>query len=177
MPNEPSQELIAWMKVLILGAIVILAARQFVFEPVEVHGKSMMPTFEDNDRIVLMKISEIERFDMIVFGVNNDKNYLKRVIGLPGDVVKMKGDRLYINGMETEEPYLEENRIEAEQMGYQWLTADFPAVTVPADYYFVLGDNRLNSIDSRMLGFIKKDRVVGEVKFRLSPLEQIGPVK
>ncbi|WP_238942734.1 signal peptidase I [Planococcus beigongshangi] len=177
MPNEPSQVLIAWMKMIILGAIVILASRQFIYEPVEVHGKSMLPTFEENDRIILMKISKIERFDMIVFEVNNEKNYLKRVIGIPGDVVKMEDDRLYINGVETEEPYLEENRMAAEQMGYQLLTADFPAVTVPTGYYFVLGDNRLNSVDSRILGFIKKDRVMGEVKFRLSPLEHIGPVK
>ncbi|MCM3610101.1 signal peptidase I [Planococcus sp. MERTA32b] len=175
--EEPSYRLIAWMKVIILASLVLLGARQFIFEPVEVHGKSMMPTFEENDRIILMKISEIEHSDMIVFRVAEDRNYLKRVIGIPGDVVEMTDDHLYINGIEKEEPYLEQNRKVAERFGYNQLTEDFPAVTVPAGYYFVLGDNRLNSVDSRMLGFIKKENVIGEVKFRLSPFEHLGPVK
>lgn len=177
MIEEPSYRLIAWMKVIILASLVLLGARQFIFEPVEVHGKSMMPTFEENDRIILMKISEIEHSDMIVFRVAEDRNYLKRVIGIPGDVVEMTDDHLYINGIEKEEPYLEQNRKVAERFGYSQLTEDFPAVTVPAGYYFVLGDNRLNSVDSRMLGFIKKENVIGEVKFRLSPFEHLGPVK
>lgn len=177
MIEEPSYRLIAWMKVIILASLVLLGARQFIFEPVEVHGKSMMPTFEENDRIILMKISEIEHSDMIVFRVAEDRNYLKRVIGIPGDVVEMTDDHLYINGIEKEEPYLEQNRKVAERFGYNQLTEDFPAVTVPAGYYFVLGDNRLNSVDSRMLGFIKKENVIGEVKFRLSPFEHLGPVK
>lgn len=177
MPEEASQVLIAWMKLIILGAIVVLASRQFIYEPVEVHGKSMMPTFEENDRIVLMKISDIERFDMIVFKVNNDKNYLKRVIGLPGDKVKIADDWLYINGVKAEEPYLDENRELAAEWGYEKLTEDLAEVTVPTGYYFVLGDNRLNSVDSQMLGFIKEDKVIGEVMFRLSPIEHLGPVE
>lgn len=175
--EEPAHQLIAWMKVIILASLVILGARQFIFEPVEVHGKSMMPTFEENDRIILMKISEIEHADMIVFKVAEDRNYLKRVIGTPGDVVEMNNDHLYINGIETDEPYLEQNRKVARQLGYKQLTEDFPAVTVPAGYYFVLGDNRLNSVDSRILGFIKEETIIGEVKFRLSPIEHLGPVK
>lgn len=177
MIEEPSQRLIAWMKVIILASLVILAARQFVFEPVEVHGKSMMPTFEENDRIILMKISEIEHSDMIVFKVAEDSNYLKRVVGIPGDVVEMNNDHLYINGIEMEEPYLEQNRKVAGQLGYSQLTEDFAAVAVPAGCYFVLGDNRLNSVDSRMLGFINEENIIGEVKFRLSPIEHLGPVK
>nr|WP_033542409.1 signal peptidase I [Planococcus sp. CAU13] len=169
--------LISWMKVIILAALVILGARQFIYEPVEVHGKSMMPTFEENDRIILMKISEIKRFDMIVFKVNDDKNYLKRVIGIPGDTVEVTDDQLYINGDQAEEPYLEENRKLAKHLGYDRLTEDFQELTVPPGYYFVLGDNRLNSVDSRMLGFINEDSVIGEVKFRLSPIEHLGPVQ
>src|SRR5690606_14683150 len=118
LPNGSSQLLISWMKVIILAGIVILAARQFIYEPVEVHGKSMMPTFEENDRIILMKISDIERFDMIVFKVERGQNYLKRVIGIPGDVVEIADDHLLINGKETEEPFLEENRRLAKDMGF-----------------------------------------------------------
>lgn len=174
MLEEPSHQLLAWMKVIILASIVILSTRHFIFEPVEVHGKSMMPTFKENDRIVLMKISKIERSDLIVFKVAEDRNYLKRVIGVPGDVVEMTNDHLYINGTETNESYLEKNKKWVKQLGYQQLTTDFPAVTVPIGHYFVLGDNRLNSVDSRMIGFIKESNVIGEVKFRLFPIKHLG---
>lgn len=177
MLEEPSHLLISWMKVIILAAVVILIGRQFIFEPVELHGKSMMPTFEENDRIILMKISEIEPFDLIVFKVADEKNYLKRVIGIPGDTVEVSGGKLYINGVAAEEPYLQKNRLLASRSEDAQLTEDFQAVTVPPGSYFVLGDNRLNSVDSRMIGFIKRNDVIGEVMFRLSPIEHLGPVE
>lgn len=177
MIEEPFHLLITWMKMIILAALVILGARQFIFEPVEVHGKSMLPTFGENDRVILMKISEIERSDTIVFKVDEDNNYLKRVIGIPGDVVEMTNDHLYINGVETVESYLGQSRRKVQQLGYDQLTADFSAVTVPSGCYFVLGDNRLNSVDSRMLGFIREEAVIGEVKFRMSPIDHFGLVQ
>ncbi|WP_084226118.1 signal peptidase I [Planococcus salinarum] len=177
MLEEPAHTLISWMKVILIVALVLLVARQFIYEPVEVHGKSMMPTFEENDRIILMKISEIEPFDMIVFKVADEKNYLKRVIGIAGDTVEIAEGTLQINGVAAEEPYLKNNRLLASQGDYGQMAEDFPAITVPAGYYFVLGDNRLNSVDSRMIGFIKKEDVIGEVMFRLSPAKQFGPVE
>lgn len=177
MPEDPSKLLVSWMKVIFLTALIVLATREFVFEPVEVHGKSMMPTFQEDDKILLAKITSIENFDLIVFSVSDDENYLKRVIGIPGDRVEIKDDQLYLNGEPVEEPYLEQNRKIAKLLGYPQLTEDFAETTVPSDTYFVLGDNRLNSVDSRMLGFILSDAVIGEVKFRLSPSEHMGIVK
>lgn len=177
MIEDSSKELFSWMKVIFLTVLIVLAARQFVFEPVEVHGKSMMPTFKEEDKIILAKISTIQNFDLIVFSVANDKNYLKRVIGIPGDRVKMEDDQLYLNGKPVEEPYLEKNLEIARQLGYPKLTEDFAEFTVPSGTYFVLGDNRLNSVDSRMIGAILEDAVIGEVKLRLSPIEHIGIVE
>lgn len=177
MREEPSHLLISWMKVILLAAVVLLIARHFIFEPVEVHGQSMMPTIADDDRIILLKISTIEHFDLIVFKVADEKNYLKRVVGTPGDTVEVSSGDLYINGVMAEEPYLQKNRLLASHSGNSQLTKDFPKVTVPSGYYFVLGDNRLNSVDSRMIGFIKEDDVIGEVLFRLSPIEQLGTIE
>lgn len=176
MLDEPVHLLISWMKVILLAGLVLLIGRQFIYEPVEVHGRSMMPTFEENDRIILMKISDIESFELIVFKVADEKNYLKRVIGVPGDTVEVRGGKLYINGVATEEPYLQQNKLLASRSG-DVLTSDFSAVTVPEGSYFVLGDNRLNSVDSRIIGFIAEEDVIGEVMFRLSPLQHFGPVE
>ncbi|MGK7376779.1 signal peptidase I [Planococcus sp. 1R117A] len=177
MDEEALNGLINWMKIIILTAAIVLVSRQFLFEPVSVHGQSMMPTFEEDDKVVLSKISRIDNFDMIVFVAPDKKNYIKRVIGIPGDRVEMKDDQLYLNGKRVAEPYLEENRKWAKENGYPELTADFGEFIVPGDCYFVLGDNRLNSVDSRIIGFILEEAVIGEVKFRLSPVENIGIVK
>jgi len=176
MNEDAINDLIAWMKIIILTAAIVLLSRQFLFEPVSVHGQSMMPTFEEDDKVILSKISSIDNFDMIVFVAPDQKNYIKRVIGVPGDRVEMKDDQLYLNGEPVDEPYLEENRKWAETNGYPQLTTDFGEFTVPGECYFVLGDNRLNSVDSRMIGFVLEETVIGEVKFRISPVNHIGTV-
>ncbi|MGI2328015.1 signal peptidase I [Planococcus sp. YIM B11945] len=177
MYEEPAKTLVAWMKVVFLTVLIALAARQFLFEPVAVHGKSMMPTIEENDKIVISKISRIDNFDLIVFVAPDHKNLIKRVIGIPGDRIEMKEDHLYINGQLKEEPYLKQNRIEAVQKGYSRLTEDMVEFTIPSGCYYVMGDNRLNSIDSRMLGFIQEEDIVGEVKFRIGPAEHAGMIE
>lgn len=177
MNEQAIKELVSWMKVILLTALIVLAVRQFLFEPVSVHGQSMMPTFEEDDKVLLMKISSIDNFDLIVFKAPDNKNFIKRVIGIPGDRLKMEEDQLYLNGKQMEEPYLQENREWAEQQGYPQLTTEFGEFTVPTGYYFVLGDNRLNSVDSRTIGFIQGDAVLGEVKYRIAPFAHFGPVE
>ncbi|EGA88843.1 signal peptidase I S [Planococcus donghaensis MPA1U2] len=177
MYKDPVKESISWMRVIILTVLIVLLSRHFLFEPVAVHGESMMPTFEENDKVVLAKIYSIENFDMIVFTAPNGVNFIKRVIGVPGDVISMQDDQLYLNGKAVTEPYLERNLKAAKQMGMLRLTEDIKEFTVPSEAYFVLGDNRLNSTDSRVLGFISEKSVVGEVKVRISPLEHVGVVE
>ena len=116
---------------------------------------------------------------MIVFHAPDvdGKDYIKRVIGLPGDSIDMKDDVLYINGKAVEEPYLNANK---EDNPINKLTEDFSLQEktgesqVPKNMLFVMGDNRLISKDSRIFGFISYDSIVGEVKFRFYPLQEIG---
>lgn len=177
MYTDPVKESISWMRVILLTVLIVLLSRHFLFEPVAVHGESMMPTFEEDDKVVLAKIYTIENFDMIVFTAPNGVNFIKRVIGVPGDVISMVDDQLYLNGKTQAEPYLEKNLKIAKQRGMIRLTEDFKEFTVPAESYFVLGDNRLNSTDSRILGFISEKSIVGEVKIRISPFNHMGIVE
>ncbi|KAA0959066.1 signal peptidase I [Planococcus kocurii] len=177
MYTDPVKESISWMRVILVTVLIVLLSRHFLFEPVAVHGESMMPTFEEDDKVVLAKIYTIENFDMIVFTAPNGVNFIKRVIGVPGDVISMVDDQLYLNGKAQVEPYLENNLKTAKQRGMIRLTEDFKEFTVPAESYFVLGDNRLNSTDSRILGFISEKSIVGEVKIRIAPFSHMGIVE
>ncbi|OLN22210.1 signal peptidase I [Domibacillus antri] len=171
-------EVISWIKTIVLAVVLTAAGKYFFFEGLVVHGESMSPTFKDEDKVIVSKMSEIERFDQIVFRApDSDNNYIKRVIGVPGDTVEMKDDVLYINGKAVDEPYLDENK-KSVLVG-QKLTGDFTLAevtahdTVPDGYLFVLGDNRTVSKDSRMFGFIREESVIGEVQLRFYPLNEI----
>lgn len=101
----------SWIKSIVIALVIVVGVRHFLFAPTTVHGESMYPTFEDSNRVILNKISDVDRFDMIVFHAPDaDENYIKRVIGLPGDTVEMKNDVLYINGKAYKEPYLKESK-------------------------------------------------------------------
>lgn len=170
--EKGKKELISWIKSVVIALILAVLIRQFIYTPVTVSGESMEPTFEHNHRIVITKIHQIARFDMIVFkSPYSDDDFIKRVIGLPGDVVMMKDDQLYVNGEAYEEEYIAENKKKLYEG--QRLTENFE-VEVPAGHYYVLGDNRQNSTDSRSIGFIDGNSVVGKVSFRFFPLESIG---
>lgn len=174
MYENSTKGLVTWMKVIFLTALIVVGTRQFLIEPLAVHGESMMPTFQNEDKVILSKISRIENFDLIVFAAPDEHKLIKRVIGLPGDRLEIKSDRLYINGKMFEEPYLTSNREAAKQLGYGRLTGDLAEFIVPAETYFVLGDNRLYSVDSRVFGFVPEEAVLGEVKFRFSPDAYLG---
>lgn len=178
MQESTKNEVYSWIKTLVFALIIAFLCRSFLFSPSTVYGESMSPTFQDKDRVLISKISEINRFDMVVFHAPDaNEQYIKRVIGVPGDTVEMKDDVLYINGKEVEEPYLEANE---ESILLDKFTGDFTLneVTdqskVPEGMFFVLGDNRLASKDSRIFGFVPAESVIGEVKFQLYPLSEIG---
>nr|WP_295971205.1 signal peptidase I [uncultured Bacillus sp.] len=178
MQENMKKEVYSWIKSLAFAVIIAFLCRSFLFSPTTVHGESMEPTFQDQDKLIISKTSQIERFDMIVFDAPDaDEHYVKRVIGLPGDSVVVKDDILYINGKVMDEPYLVKNK---ENTLFDKLTGDFTLeeITgkdkVPQGYLFVMGDNRLYSKDSRYFGFISEKSVIGEVKFRFYPLEEIG---
>ncbi|MGM0896331.1 MAG: signal peptidase I [Bacillota bacterium] len=173
MYEDPVKEMFAWMKVLLLTAFIILGVRQFLFEPVIVEGGSMQPSYYENDKLMLSKTAKIGNFDTIVFLAPDGSRFIKRVIGIPGDHIKMSGDHIILNGKRLDEPYLDKGKSD-EFIAWPETASGF---SVPADCYYVLGDNRGNSIDSRVLGFIQKQDVLGEVKFRFAPLRDFGFVE
>ncbi|GKV55894.1 signal peptidase I [Sporosarcina sp. NCCP-2222] len=172
MKKETKSEIMSWVKSLAIAFVIVFVVRQFLFAPVVVSGQSMEPTFESNNRVVISKIHKLDHFDLVVFHAPGTKeDYIKRVIGLPGDTVEMKDDQLFINGKAYDEPYIEENKEKI--FKDQKLTEDFE-VTVPEGQLFVLGDNRRNSTDSRIIGCIEESSVVGKVEFRFFPFNSIG---
>lgn len=162
--------------------VVLLLLRYFVFTPVIVKGDSMDPTLEDGERVIALKNTDIKRFDIVTFPAPDDpgKNYIKRVIGLPGDTIEYQNDVLLINGKEVDEPYLDAYK--AKLTDGQPLTDNFklddylPATQVPAGYLFVMGDNRRISKDSRHIGFISEKKILGDVKFVFWPPSHFGTI-
>ena len=175
------KESIEWLKALGIGLVIFVFIRTFLFSSYVVEGESMMPTLEEGNKLVVNKIGytlgSIDRFDVIVFHANKEEDYVKRVIGLPGDRIEYQNDQLFINGEAVEEPYL--NNYRNTVSPGQPLTGDFSLAelweteTVPEGMLFVLGDNRLESWDSRHFGFVPADQVVGEVNLRYWPLSEV----
>ncbi|PYZ93166.1 signal peptidase I [Salipaludibacillus keqinensis] len=169
-----------WVKAVAVALILAVVIRYFFFAPIVVDGQSMMPTLGHNDRMIVNKIgyniSEPDRFDIIVFHAPQNKDYIKRVIGLPGDTVHYEDDVLYINDEEYEEPYLDDFKAEAANRPF---TGDFHLSdvtgydTIPEGHVFVLGDNRQHSKDSRHIGVIPYDEVVGKANFVFWPVQDV----
>ncbi|MGE7837856.1 signal peptidase I [Viridibacillus arvi] len=174
MEKSQKKEIISWLRPILIAIIIAVICRQFLIAPITVRGESMEPTYFDDNKVLISKLSHIERFDIIVFDApDSDEKYIKRVIGLPGDHVAMKDDTLYINGKVYDEPYLnikKENLLEG-HFTYDFTLEDITdEKIVPSNSYFVLGDNRLESSDSREYGFISKNAVKGEVKLKFFPI-------
>jgi signal peptidase I len=167
------KEILSYIKIIVITAVVVFGCKQFLFAPIKVQGASMYPTYHDKDIIIVSKTSKIERFDQIVFqSPVEDELYIKRVIGLPGDKVEMKDDVLYVNGKAYKEDYVNRQTDDPNQLR---ITENFTLEQlvnekeVPKGMYFVLGDNRLKSSDSRHYGLISEDAVYGESKLILYP--------
>lgn len=178
MAKKKKNELWEWIKVIVIALILAMLLRFFLLTPIVVDGLSMMPTLHDSDKMLVNKLSykigEPERFDIVVFHAPEGKDYIKRVIGLPGDKIEYKNDMLYVNGKAIEEPYLEEYK---RQVIDGPLTDPFALKevtgqeTVPEGHLFVMGDNRRASKDSRHIGVISLDNVIGTTRMVIWPLE------
>ena len=178
------KEMIEWIVALAKGIIIAIILTVFIGTSYTVSGESMHPTFEDKDKVIVSKISKtlnhIDSGDVIIFHANSKSDYIKRLIGKPGDTVKYKKDQLYINDKKVKESYLSENK---KYKDGKYLTEDFNSKTlngangkakIPEDKYLVLGDNRQNSNDSRYkdVGLIDKKQIVGKVMFRYWPFDK-----
>jgi signal peptidase I len=160
---------------LIAFALVFGILRPFVVEPFYIPTTSMVPTLEVGDRVLANKLAyrfdEPERGDIIVFeGVAEESDLVKRVVGLPGDEIAVRGGRLFVNGVSQSERYI------ADKPCVRSLpkTCSYGPVTVPPGQVFVMGDNRVNSEDSRFFGPVPEGNIVGEVFLRLWPLYRLS---
>lgn len=176
------QELISTIKYIVVLSLIFFVVHHFFFAPVMVDGDSMEPTLSDGDYLLLNKFSDIERFDIVVFPPpdEEDTQYIKRVIGMPGDTVEYEEDVLYLNGEPVDQEFLPADP--SDEVSY-FSSGDFSLLTllgeeeVPEGEYFVLGDNRLNSRDSRSFGFVEEESLLGKVSFRYWPFKKFGFVE
>ena len=159
--NEKVKTIMSYI-ILILAVVLI---RTFLFTPIKVNGTSMTPTLNHKDTMILnkmgMKINDIKRFQIVVIKTS-DSYLIKRVIGLPGETIEYKNEKLYINGKKIKDPYYKNN------------TLDFDKVKIGKNEYFVMGDNRANSIDSRIIGNIPEKDILGTTKLIIFPFNNIG---
>ncbi|MDQ6666323.1 MAG: signal peptidase I [Acidobacteriota bacterium] len=163
----------AWLRDVAFSVVLAVVLIVFIYQPVKVEGTSMMPALTDQERIFINKftyrfgIGNIERGDMVVFLYPLDpaKSYIKRVIGLPGDSVEIDDGTVLVNGKDLEEPYVPEDY--RDHVSRQ-------RVVVPMGNYYVLGDHRSSSNDSRAWGFVDRQYIYGKAVFVYWPMDKMG---
>ncbi len=152
----------------ILIIILIILIRTYVITPAVINGDSMEPTLSNGDIVLLYKSNKnIERFDVIVHNYE-DNRLVKRIIGMPGEHVEFLENQLYVNGEIISELYIKETG--------DFILEDIGHETIPEGYYFVLGDNRNFSRDSRTIGLINVNNILGKTKFRIYPFSDFGKI-
>lgn len=180
------EDILDFVKVFAISAIVILAFVNFIAHPVTVVGRSMAPTLQDGEygftSVISTIISEPERYDIVVVTMTDPEtketsHWVKRIIGMPGDTIEGRDGNIYINGSVIDESsYIDQDYKQSiiDQFGY--FDEDFEAVTLGEDEYFVMGDNRPYSKDSRdpSVGPVKRDQIFGKSIFVIFPLTEIG---
>ena len=177
LTDKARKEIREWVVSLAVALVVVLLIRTFLFTIISVDGPSMSDTLLDGDRLMVtvldMKLNGPERFDVIIckYPERNDQ-YVKRVVGLPGETLEVREGVLYIDGEAVEEPFLSGERT----VRFDKASNNFGPIEIPENRYFVMGDNRDNSNDSRSVGFITGDMIIGKVRHIIWPLSRIGSV-
>ncbi|MFD0711249.1 signal peptidase I [Paenibacillus sp. GCM10027626] len=186
--NKARKEIVEWVKALAIAALLVIVIRWLLFAPFIVDGPSMQPNFYTGERLIVNKLiydlRAPKRGEVVVFEVPEEgRDFIKRVIGVPGDTVKLEGDNLYINGELVEEPYLRESIEAAKAKGEIFNNArNFPneqvtSDTVPEGMILAFGDNRQNSRDGRDIGFVPFSHIIGRADVIFWPLNQVKLIK
>jgi signal peptidase I len=166
-----SKEIILFV---VLAVVIVLPIRLFLAQPFVVEGESMYPTFDSGDYLIIdeltYRLEDPKRFDVVVFRYPGDPSvfYIKRIIGLPGETVKVERGEVHITTLSGEEMTLPEPYVVAEDATYTLTT------TLGEERYFVMGDNRPRSSDSRVWGALPKENLVGRALVRLLPMSEVG---
>src|ERR1700730_998670 len=165
------QDLRSWTRDLAVALGLALVIIIFLYQPVKVEGTSMAPLLSDQERIFINKFvyrfEPIGRGDVIVFWypLDRSKSFIKRVIGLPGDTIELRSGHLYLNGKELLEPYVPPFYLDG---------SSYALRRIPADNYFVMGDHRDSSNDSRMFGPVARQYIYGKAVFAYWPVDHFG---
>ncbi len=173
-PVQARTGLRGWLRDLVLAVGVSAFIIIFLYQPVRVEGTSMMPNLENEDRLFINKLAfrvgDIHRGDVVVFLYPRDqtKSYIKRVIGLPGDRVRIDHGRVFVNGQRIAEPYVPTRYTDDHSL---------PEMTIPDNQYFVLGDHRNVASDSRDFGPVDRNLIYGKAAFVYWPMDQAGVVR
>ena len=171
--KEKVIDFIKEISVYVIIIVVIVLLKIYVVSPIRVNGTSMNPTLKNGDIMILNKIgyriTKIKRFDIVVIKYK-DELLIKRVIGLPGEKIKYENNTLYVNDKALDEAF-------DKTYTYNFSIKEIGSITVPEDSYFVLGDNREVSKDSRSIGFIDREDIVGKSSLTLFPLNRFGTKK
>ena len=164
----------SWLRDLVISVLVSGFIIIFLYQPVRVEGASMLPVLEDQDRLFINKLAyrvgDIHRGDVVVFLYPHDheKSYIKRVIALPGDTLRIDHGKVYVNSARIDEAYVPK-RFEDDRSQ--------PEMTVPPHEYFVMGDHRSISSDSREFGPVDRELIYGKAAFVYWPMDQAGVVR
>jgi signal peptidase I len=173
-PRAALPVLAVWLRDLIISLAISAFIIIFLYQPVKVEGTSMMPSLDDQERIFVNKfvyrLEPIQRGDIVVFRYPRDvsKSYIKRVIGLAGDHIRIDDGQVYVNGRPLDEDYVP--AAYADERSY-------PEIVVPANSYFVLGDHRSMSNDSRDFGPVKEGYIYGKAVFGYWPMDKLGRLR
>jgi signal peptidase I len=163
-----------WVRDLIISLAISAFIIIFLYQPVKVEGTSMMPSLEDQERIFVNKfvyrLEPIERGDIVVFRYPRDpsKSYIKRVIGMAGDRIRIDGGQVYVNDQALDEDYVPPAYADSRS---------YPDMTVPPNSFFVLGDHRSMSNDSRDFGAVNENFIYGKAVFGYWPMDKLGRVR
>lgn len=177
-------ELLDLVRIVLVCFVCVFICVNFLFKPVRVEGISMYPTLQDQEygfsNVFSALTNDFSRFDVVVVNsdVTNSDNWVKRIIALPGETIEYKDDSLYINGKKTDEPFLDEEYVKSQikSKSNNLFTDNFGPIVLGDDEYFLMGDNRPYSHDSRAVGAFDKNSIVSKSVLVLFPFDKIGLV-
>ncbi|AIQ42101.1 signal peptidase I [Paenibacillus sp. FSL R7-0297] len=182
-PQKPKNEVLEWIKAIAIALVLVILIRWLLFKPFIVDGPSMKPNFHTGERVIvneiLYDIRKPQRGEVIVFHVPSEgRDFIKRVIGVAGDTVKVEGDVVTVNGEPVNETYIQGAIDDAHNNNSLYNNKNFPNEdftdgTVPAGHVFVMGDNRSDSTDSRMIGYVPLGDIVGRADLIFWPVKDI----
>ncbi|MBB6019323.1 signal peptidase I [Paenibacillus sp. JGP012] len=181
--KKAKNEIVEWLKAIVIALVLVILIRWLLFKPFVVDGPSMQPNFSTGERVIvneiLYDIREPKRGEVIVFHVPSEgRDFIKRVIAVAGDTVQVQGDTVTVNGQKVNETYIQGAIDAAEANGGTYNVKDFPNEQfpdgkVPPGHVFVMGDNRPNSTDSRMIGYVSLKDIIGRADVIFWPIGEI----